>query len=220
MRRGAGAGAEREEQQLRAAGDQLAALQSSFKKELVRNVKQFHADVNAFRSDWETNGPTVPGITPMQGHERLQRFKRTYDDKKRRWDEYQAGESLFGLPITDYPELTKTKTEIDLLETTMCTRQMTEHLRRTLGAVWNDTCLISSLQLTPRLPSSWRPMVYTLPYAARRSGLRALRAQASRAPCAQANEPRLRPRQTSTRTCAVSARSGARSCSTRSSSSS
>jgi hypothetical protein len=71
--------------------------------------------------------------------------------------------------------------EIDLLETTMCTRQMTEHLRRTLGAVWNDTCLISSLQLTPRLPSSWRPMVYTLPYAARRSGLRALRAQA----CAQ-----------------------------------
>ena len=32
-------------------------------------------------------------------------------------------------------------------------------------------------------------------YAARRSGLRALRAQASRAPCAQANEPRLRPRQ-------------------------
>ena len=32
-------------------------------------------------------------------------------------------------------------------------------------------------------------------YAARRSGLRALRAQAPRAPCAQANEPRLRPRQ-------------------------
>ena len=32
-------------------------------------------------------------------------------------------------------------------------------------------------------------------YAARRSGLRALRAQASRAACAQANEPRLRPRQ-------------------------
>ena len=48
----------------------------------------------------------------------------------------------------------------------------------------------------------------------------ALRAQASRAPCAQANEPRLRPRQTSTRIYAASARSDARSCSTRSSSSS
>ena len=34
-----------------------------------------------------------------------------------------------------------------------------------------------------------------LTYAACRSGLRAMRAQASRAPCAQANEPRLRPRQ-------------------------
>eukprot|EP00966_Prymnesium_polylepis_P103097 2388002-Prymnesium_polylepis.1 len=52
----------------------------------------------------------------MQGHERLQRFKRTYDDKKRRWEEYQAGEELFGLQQTDYPELTKTKKEIDLLE--------------------------------------------------------------------------------------------------------
>ena len=38
-------------------------------------------------------------------------------------------------------------------------------------------------------------LFYDIMYAARRSGLRALRAQASRAPCAQANEPRLRPRQ-------------------------
>ena len=42
-------------------------------------------------------------------------------------------------------------------------------------------------------PAADAPVVDT--YAARRSGLRALRAQASRAPCAQANEPRLRPRQ-------------------------
>ena len=38
-------------------------------------------------------------------------------------------------------------------------------------------------------------LFYDIMYAARRSSLRALRAQASRAPCAQANEPRLRPRQ-------------------------
>ena len=80
------------------------------------NRRQFVMDVMAFRNDWEAHGPTVPGITPMQGHERLTRFKRTYDDKKRRWDEYQAGENLFGLAVTDYPELTKTKKEIDLLE--------------------------------------------------------------------------------------------------------
>ena len=97
-------------------GDGLVAVQATFKKELVRNVKQFVADVMSFRQDWESHGPTVPGITPMQGHERLQRFKRTYDDKKRRWEEYQAGEALFGLPITDYAELTKTKKEVDMLE--------------------------------------------------------------------------------------------------------
>ena len=50
-------------------------------------------------------------------------------------------------------------------------------------------------------PPPARPLMKLYPmfsmnmYAARRSGLRALRAQASRAPCAQANEPRLRPRQ-------------------------
>ena len=53
-------------------GDGLVAVQSQFKKELLRNVKQFVGDVLAFRNDWEAHGPTVPGITPMQGHERLQ----------------------------------------------------------------------------------------------------------------------------------------------------
>merc|ERR1719181_697704 len=97
-------------------GDGLHNVQSQFKKELVKNVKNFLSEVMSYRNDWEAHGPTVPGITPMQGHERLQRFKRTYDDKKRRWEEYQAGEALFGLPITDYQELTKTKKDIDMLE--------------------------------------------------------------------------------------------------------
>ena len=97
-------------------GDGLVKLQGQFKKELLKNVKTFVGEVLSYRNDWEAHGPTVPGITPMQGNERLQRFKRTYDDKKRRWDEYAAGEALFGLPITDYQELTKTKKEIDLLE--------------------------------------------------------------------------------------------------------
>ena len=79
-------------------------------------MKAFVADVNSFYNDWGSNGPTIPGITPMQGHERLQKFKRSYEDKQRRWNEYYAGEELFGLPRTDYPELTKMKKEIDLLE--------------------------------------------------------------------------------------------------------
>ena len=40
--------------------------------------------------------------------------------------------------------------ELDLLETIMCSRQMTAHLAQNLSAKANDTCLISSLQLAPR----------------------------------------------------------------------
>ena len=45
--------------------------------------------------------------------------------------------------------------ELDLLETTLCAHQMTNALAN-FGAKGNDTCLISSLQLAPRLPASYR----------------------------------------------------------------
>ena len=56
-------------------------------------------------------------------------------------------------------------------------------------------------------PPPARPLMKLYPmfsmnmYAARRSGLRALRAQAPRVPCAQANESRLRPRQVPYKLC-------------------
>lgn len=34
----------------------------------------------------------------------------------RKWDTYMAGEDLFGLPQNNYPELRKTKKELELLE--------------------------------------------------------------------------------------------------------
>ena len=83
--------------------DSLSNVQATFKKELVRSVKAFVADVNSFYNDWGSNGPTIPGITPMQGHERLQKFKRSYEDKQRRWNEYYAGEELFRPLPEDLP---------------------------------------------------------------------------------------------------------------------
>ena len=53
--------------------------------------------------------------------------------------------------------------ELDLLETIMCSRQMTAHLAQNLSAKANDTCLISSLQLAPRLPGFLRPVIFELP---------------------------------------------------------
>lgn len=36
--------------------------------------------------------------------------------RKRKWDSYSSGEELFGLPVTQYPELERTQEEIVMLD--------------------------------------------------------------------------------------------------------
>lgn len=36
--------------------------------------------------------------------------------RKRKWDSYRSGEELFGLPVTQYPELERTEEEINMLD--------------------------------------------------------------------------------------------------------
>jgi len=95
--------------------EQLGAQQMTFKKNLVRNVRMFVVDVAQFRSDFEANGPGVPGLPPLEANERLRKFQRLYDERDRKFEAYSAGETLFGLPVTTYPELEKTKEELGLL---------------------------------------------------------------------------------------------------------
>jgi dynein heavy chain len=96
--------------------ERLRAMQSGFRQGLVRNVKMFSVDVVQFRNDFEANGPGVPGLPPMDACERLRKFQRLYEERARKFDSYSAGEQLFGLSITSYPELEKTKMELDLLD--------------------------------------------------------------------------------------------------------
>jgi dynein heavy chain len=42
-------------------------------------------------------------------------FQEEYDIRKRRFDSYNSGETLFGLPNKQYPELIKTEKELQLL---------------------------------------------------------------------------------------------------------
>ena len=98
------------------ANSNLQNVQAGFKRDLTRSVKAFITDVAMYRSDWDTNGPMVPGIPPMEAVDRLKKFENSFSNYKRKWDTYSGGEDLFGLPVTDYPELTKTKKEVDLLE--------------------------------------------------------------------------------------------------------
>ena len=96
--------------------DKLASLQEGFKCDLVREVKTFVADAAAFRDDWETTGPMVHGLDPIDAADRLKKFQQLFELRKRKWDNFSTGESLFGMPVTSYPELEKTEREIVLLD--------------------------------------------------------------------------------------------------------
>ena len=97
------------------ANSNLQNVQAGFKRDLTRSVKTFITDVAMFRSDWDTNGPMVPGIPPMEAVDRLKKFENSFSNYKRKWDTYSGGEDLFGLPVTDYPELVQTEKEVQFL---------------------------------------------------------------------------------------------------------
>ena len=82
----------------------------------MKNVKLFLQDVEKYRYDFESNGPMVAGITPMEATDRLKRFQLLQEQRERKFQAYSNGEQLFGLPATEYPELDRTRRELDLLE--------------------------------------------------------------------------------------------------------
>eukprot|EP00002_Diphylleia_rotans_P021973 TRINITY_DN428_c1_g1_i1.p1 TRINITY_DN428_c1_g1~~TRINITY_DN428_c1_g1_i1.p1 ORF type:complete len:4548 (+),score=958.95 TRINITY_DN428_c1_g1_i1:229-13872(+) len=95
--------------------ENLMQLQVNFKRELIRSIKAFQVDVIQFRNDFDSNGPMIPGLKPSETIERLKFFQRMYDERERKWETYQSGEQLFGLPVAQYPELVRTKRELKAL---------------------------------------------------------------------------------------------------------
>jgi len=98
------------------ATDKLSQLQGGFKKDLMEDVKSFLGDVQEFRKDLMENGPMVAGLPPMDAAERLNKYKRLFSERQRKWESYVEGESLFGLPVTTYPELEESQKELELLD--------------------------------------------------------------------------------------------------------
>ena len=58
---------------------QASALQVGFKRELIKEVKLFVSDAQAFRQDWEANGPMAPGLDPMDAVDRLKKFQQMFE---------------------------------------------------------------------------------------------------------------------------------------------
>jgi dynein heavy chain len=93
-----------------------SGLQDGFKEDLVSKVRTFKKNVKAFRADYNANGPMVKGTTPKDAMVRLSKYKREFETLSRKYELYNGGEKLFGLPEMKYPELVETTKELKLLD--------------------------------------------------------------------------------------------------------
>ncbi|XP_071824188.1 dynein axonemal heavy chain 5-like [Apostichopus japonicus] len=94
----------------------LLEIQPDFKGGLLENVETFITDCDTFYDDYKESGPMVPGTSPKEASDRLVIFQNQFDGLFRKYITYTGGEELFGLPVTDYPELLKIKKELNLLQ--------------------------------------------------------------------------------------------------------
>eukprot|EP01040_Poterioochromonas_malhamensis_P004773 gene4773-5123_t len=96
--------------------EELSKTQTKYKRQLLKDIKEFKRDVEQFRDDFLRNGPMVDGINPNDAVDRLSRFKEEMKIRERKMDSYKNGEELFALPVTDYPDLIQTQKELKLAD--------------------------------------------------------------------------------------------------------
>lgn len=84
-------------------------------RELNEGIAQFVKEFEQFNIDFEANGPMVEGISAKEASDRVFLFQGQFDELWRKYEMYNSGEKLFGLPITDYPLLHQRKREFNYL---------------------------------------------------------------------------------------------------------
>ncbi|XP_048464583.1 dynein axonemal heavy chain 5 [Rhincodon typus] len=96
--------------------NELVALQPNFRGELINNVQIFIDDCNEFYGDYEKEGPMVIGLAPQDASDRLVIFQNQFDNLFRKYITYTGGEELFGLSVTEYPQLLEIRKQLTLLQ--------------------------------------------------------------------------------------------------------
>ncbi|XP_040833581.1 dynein heavy chain 5, axonemal [Ochotona curzoniae] len=95
---------------------ELVSLQPTFRKELISTVEVFLQDCHQFYLDYDLNGPMASGLKPQEASDRLIVFQNQFDNIYRKYITYTGGEELFGLPVTQYPQLLEIKKQLSLLQ--------------------------------------------------------------------------------------------------------
>ncbi|XP_070767347.1 dynein axonemal heavy chain 5 isoform X1 [Enoplosus armatus] len=96
--------------------NELVALQPNFRGELVSNVETFLEDCQHFYQDYGKDGPMVVGLAPQDASDRLIMFQNRFDNLFRKYITYTGGEELFGLPVTQHPQLLDIRKQLALLQ--------------------------------------------------------------------------------------------------------
>ncbi|XP_025057270.1 dynein heavy chain 5, axonemal-like [Alligator sinensis] len=96
--------------------DLLLKAQPAMKKDLLDGVKKFQVDTVEFYKDYDDNGPGVENLPPQEASDRLQIFQAKFDELWRKYITFSGGEELFGLSVTEYPELQKIRRDLTLLQ--------------------------------------------------------------------------------------------------------
>lgn len=90
----------------------------------------------------------VPGVPPREASDRLFIYQNQFDALYRKFVTYTGGEELFGLPVTDYPELLQIR--LDLIF--FCSKVKSNVLKKkTLLLEKNLTCYKSFMVFTTTL---------------------------------------------------------------------
>ncbi|ELU05307.1 hypothetical protein CAPTEDRAFT_162628 [Capitella teleta] len=94
----------------------LLEIQPEFKMDLLNGVEKFKTDTQEFYDDYGEKGPMVEGIQPREASDRLNIYQARFDELWRKYQTYSGGEELFGLEVTDYPDLQRIRKELNLLQ--------------------------------------------------------------------------------------------------------
>ena len=92
--------------------DKLGDVQGKFKKQLIEDVRELMTDATLFREDYLNNGPMQSGLKPAMAVEALKRYSEQFEIRERKMKIYSAGQELFALTQTKYPQFTKTTQEL------------------------------------------------------------------------------------------------------------
>uniref|UniRef100_A0A8C4UAF2 Dynein axonemal heavy chain 5 n=1 Tax=Falco tinnunculus TaxID=100819 RepID=A0A8C4UAF2_FALTI len=119
--------------------DLLLKVQPDMKTDLLRGVQEFQIDTAKFYKDYDEKGPSEENVPPHEASDRLQIFQAKFDELWRKYISLSGGEELFGLPVTEYPELHKIKRELSLLQKlySLC-NSVTANIDGYNEMLWND----------------------------------------------------------------------------------